>query len=240
MSELVFSKCFKALKDFPRMFHDIPILNYPPPEAIGFGIARGSASYLLVGEDVLDYSGRLLNLAARLNELARPLGVVVDGNYQYEVIPKKFRKKFQKKSVYLRGIAEEFPANVFFSEQVNIPVSALHSIKEHEWKLASAEKTVSEINAMEGSYSVYLPGPPLYPNQIRSEFRWPHTKIKDNVVWRECNSVTHQEDASGNRMTFDLDEVKAMIKAEELAEATKVQFRVHYIPKPKQSGKKRS
>jgi len=42
------------------MFADIPILNYTPPEAIGFGIARGSASYLLVGDEVIDYSGKLL------------------------------------------------------------------------------------------------------------------------------------------------------------------------------------
>ncbi len=238
VSELVFSQCFKALKDFHRMFTDIPILNYPPPEAIGFGVARGSASYLLVGEEILDYSGKLLNLAARLNELARPLGIVVDGNYQYEVIPKKFRKKFKNKSVYLRGIAEEVPISIFFSEQVSIHTSALNPIKEHEWKFAFKEKTVAELNVMDGQYEVQLPNPPLFPQMITAEFGWPDLKVKNNFVTKKCSLISHKVDAFGNSVIFDLDEVKAMIKDAELVGPETVHFRVHYIPKPKTRKKK--
>ena len=222
------------------MFRDIPILNYPQPEAIGFGIARGSASYLLVGEDVLDYSGKLLNLAARLNELARPFGVVVDGNYKFEIIPKKFRKRFQKHSVYLRGIAEEFPTRVFTSDQVSIPTSARYPIREPVWKLVTVEKTVAEINAMFGTFSVCLPNPPLVPEQTKAEVRWVSPKIKSTFEELKCDLTSQTVDGSGYFVKFDLDEVHSLMKNQGLDATAKVQFRVHYIPKGKPKRKKRN
>jgi class 3 adenylate cyclase len=73
----IWDNCFEALKDFPTMFKGVPLINYETPAAIGFGIARGSASFLEPDNEKLDYSGKLLNLAARLMEFARPQGMVV-------------------------------------------------------------------------------------------------------------------------------------------------------------------
>ena len=122
VSKIVLSSCFRVLEDFPKMFKDIPIINYPTPDAIGFGVARGSVSYLISKDEILDYSGKLINLTARLNELARPIGMVIDGNYQENIIPENMRNSFKTQSVYLKGVTEDDPTNVFYSENVSIPI----------------------------------------------------------------------------------------------------------------------
>ena len=75
------------MDDFPTMFTDDPMINFATPTNLGFGIARGTACCLFSGKRILDYSGQLLNLAARLNDLARPKGLVIDGAYQKDGPP---------------------------------------------------------------------------------------------------------------------------------------------------------
>ena len=62
----------RLVQEFPRLFERDPMINFPTPERLGIGIARGAASRLFVEGQTLDYSGRTLNLAARLMDLARP------------------------------------------------------------------------------------------------------------------------------------------------------------------------
>ena len=52
------------------------MINFPVPQRLGVGVARGTATRLASGGQVLDYTGRCLNLAARLMDKARPYGVV--------------------------------------------------------------------------------------------------------------------------------------------------------------------
>jgi|ERR1035437_6545825 class 3 adenylate cyclase len=236
-SRLVLSKCFQVLKDFPKMFKSTPIINYTTPDAIGFGIARGSASYLIANDEILDYSGKLLNLTARLNEYARPSGIVIDGNYQYEAIPKRYRKIFEKKSVYVRGIAEEKPIEIFYSKGIFISDAALHPINEHKWKLATQRQTVSEVLALEGTYSVYLSEPVLSQDKITAEFWWPHSHLADKAVTRASQRHTYNVDASGHSVLFDTREAKEIITQEKLSNESVFQFRVHYVPKPRGSEK---
>jgi class 3 adenylate cyclase len=53
-------------------------LAVPPkvPDLLGIGVALGPATRLISGTQILDYTGRCLNLAARLMDKARPSGVV--------------------------------------------------------------------------------------------------------------------------------------------------------------------
>jgi class 3 adenylate cyclase len=236
VSELVFSKCFKAIEDFPKMFKSIPIINYEPPDAIGFGIARGSASYLIVGKEILDYSGKTLNLAARLNELARPTGIVIDGNYQDTIIPESIRKNFKEQTVYLRGIAEHEPTKVFYSEEVIIPAEAMHPLIEHKWMLSEQELTVADALQSTGVFSVPIPEP-LSRGKIKAEYRW-RGKVQGTISWQQCKSFSVIVDSLGYKVCFPIDEAKAIIKDAKLEPESKFVFRVHYVPKPTPQEKK--
>ncbi len=107
VSNYVLSSCFSALADFPKMFADDPMINFETPQNLGFGISRGPACCLHSGKDVIDYSGHVLNLAARLNDIARPQGVVIDGQFLLETISSEFVGNFSSKEVFLKSIAED-------------------------------------------------------------------------------------------------------------------------------------
>src|SRR5207244_3281826 len=81
----VISGCFSCLNEFGTICEADPMINFETPQRVGFGITRGPACCLFSGKDVLDYSGHLLNLASRLMDLARPSGILVDGNFLKQV-----------------------------------------------------------------------------------------------------------------------------------------------------------
>jgi class 3 adenylate cyclase len=106
-AEAVLTSCVQLLQEFPTICSDDPMINFAVPQSIGFGVARGTACCLHSGDEILDYSGHLLNLAARLNDLARPSGIVVDGQFLQAVIPESLRENFKDEQVFVRSIAED-------------------------------------------------------------------------------------------------------------------------------------
>jgi class 3 adenylate cyclase len=99
---------------FPDLTRDDPMINFSVPRNLGVGLARGPATMIRSGRKVLDYTGRPLNLAARLMDLARPSGVVFDGSFGIELLNDELAKRFSKEPVYIKGIAEEKPTDVYY------------------------------------------------------------------------------------------------------------------------------
>lgn len=89
------------------------MVNFDVPGNLGIGLARGAATSLTSGDKVLDYSGRPLNLASRLMDLARPSGVVFDTSLGHELLPESTQEQFFQESVYVKGIAESAPISVY-------------------------------------------------------------------------------------------------------------------------------
>ncbi len=107
------AKSIALVDAFPRLTKKDLMINYPVPQLLGVGLARGAATVLKSGDKTLDYTGAPLNLAARLMDLARPSGVVFDDSFGIELLTPANRKKFAKDAVYIRGIAEETPRSVY-------------------------------------------------------------------------------------------------------------------------------
>jgi hypothetical protein len=95
------------------------------PKECGIGISRGTVCRLKSGGQTLDYSGHVLNLAARLMDFARPSGVVMHASLA-NMIPHEFKDDFEPASVYVRGITEHQPMPVYVLKGVTaIPQAAL-------------------------------------------------------------------------------------------------------------------
>lgn len=116
------SKALELVQSFPEISAADPMVNFEVPTSLGVGIARGAATRLASGDLTLDYSGRPLNLAARLMDLARPSGVVFDSRLVkgLELAP-ELLDQFTASDVYLKGIADRTPIEVYSSEAVTIP-----------------------------------------------------------------------------------------------------------------------
>jgi class 3 adenylate cyclase len=106
----VVTASLRFVADFSALTaHDIMLTSRTPTQ-VGIGIARGPATRIHSRSFTLDYSGRAINLAARLADLARPEGVVVLGDI---AIPESASPQFVDARVHIRGIAETVPLSVY-------------------------------------------------------------------------------------------------------------------------------
>jgi class 3 adenylate cyclase len=124
----------RLLEDFPRMFEEIPIINFPVPTGVGIGMARGAASRLVAGDIVLDYSGKVLNLASRLMDMARPSGMLLDGTIGFQLLRPELAERFEPDDIYVKSVAERKAITVRLTKGLTtIPESAHHPIDRLRW-----------------------------------------------------------------------------------------------------------
>jgi class 3 adenylate cyclase len=116
-------------EDFPDICAGDPMVNFETPDELGIGLARGAATSLISDGKTLDYSGRPLNLAARLMDLARPSGVIFSANLGYELLDEALSTKFEEDEVYVKGLAEDKPTKVYYlSGRTTIPEVNRHPL----------------------------------------------------------------------------------------------------------------
>ena len=166
----VIGSCFKVLNDFGSFCDNEPMINFEVPQKIGIGLARGSACCLVSGdseEDVLDYSGKVLNLATRLMDFARPSGLVFDGNFGIELLPEDEIELFESEEVYIRGVAEREPMKIYYTKDFTvISPQSTKPIEEVEWERIIIQKTFKEIKELTGWYMYRLPTEPKEKEQV--------------------------------------------------------------------------
>jgi class 3 adenylate cyclase len=107
-------KSIQLVEAFPGFCDDDDMVNFDVPGKLGIGLARGSATSLTANEKTLDYSGRPLNLASRLMDLARPSGIVFDDSFGHRLLEESVQARFDEDIAYVKGLAESIPMRVFY------------------------------------------------------------------------------------------------------------------------------
>lgn len=110
----VVEKSVAVVNNFAAITAEDQMINFEVPTLLGIGISRGAATALVSDGKTLDYSGRPLNMAARLMDLARPSGVVFSANVGPELLPAEILDEFVSESVYIKGIAEIEPTEILY------------------------------------------------------------------------------------------------------------------------------
>ncbi|HEY8767838.1 MAG TPA: hypothetical protein VIP09_11350 [Dehalococcoidia bacterium] len=81
---------------------------------------------------ILDYSGQLINLATRLQDLARPKGIVLDGAFGANLLSRELQDIFVPSQAFVRGIAETQPRDIYIQkDHVQISEHALQPYAAH-------------------------------------------------------------------------------------------------------------
>jgi class 3 adenylate cyclase len=101
----VIDACVACVEAFPSICEGDLMVNFAVPQRIGIGIARGTACCLHSGGRTLDYSGHVLNLAARLMGMARPGGIVIDADFMLDALPAPHRHRFEAATVPVTGLS---------------------------------------------------------------------------------------------------------------------------------------
>lgn len=148
-----------------------PMINFPVPDKVGIGLARGSASRLASAERTLDYSGNVLNLASRLMDLARPEGVVVDEGFGLSLLEEDLIDDFVPRDVYLKGVAPNKPLGIYcWPSNIQIPAIHLKPLEEEQWKHKELRTTRREIEQSAVRYYRFeLDATPLPLTEVTAE-----------------------------------------------------------------------
>ena len=231
VSESVIEACLTCLNDFPTICKDDPMINFVVPQSIGFGIARGTACCLFSGEQILDYSGHLLNLASRLNDLARPSGIVFDGNYLRSVIPETQRGMFKEQKVYLRSIAEDKPMKVFYLDKyVQVSELCLSPLAGETWKTIVKTFTKTQFDKL-AIWSWDLPSPVKSKDKIKVIITVPQKGLKGFTSIIDVTDFNYIEEGSNPTLELNIAKVRNDPDIKSLAKNAKMTLTIEYVPR---------
>lgn len=231
VAESVLNQCLRAIADYPAMLANDLMINFKLPEKIGFGVARGTATCLFAGDEIIDYSGQILNLAARLNDLAKPGGVVIDQAFLLGAIPENLQGNFRIENVYIRGISEEMPREIFCTKEVIISEAAKHPLHSHNWKKWENVIKYSTLKNLAGYYSITLPDEPISKDLCKIKLYW-DSKISTGIRrWVLVSDFYLNKDAEGFEVGFIAKDELITFKDEMMSDADEIKAVVHYVPK---------
>jgi len=183
-------KALDILNGFSSFCDDDPDICFDVPKTVGIGMSRGPACRLVSHNKTLDYSGKPLNLASRLMDLARPSGIVFDKSMGIRLLPGSLAKQFSKAIINIRGIDEGRPTDIYRTKQVLIPTSGaqrLKPIRETGWRTKIYRTTLRHIKNFSG-VEYPLPSEPRDPKQIVIELHY-----KSSVPGTSKNAPCHFE-----------------------------------------------
>lgn len=208
----------RLVEAFPMICEDDPMVNFDVPRELGIGLSRGAATRLTSGDVTLDYSGRPLNLASRLMDVARPSGVVFSDALGLDLIDEALASRFKSEDVYIKGLAEDAPMGVHYLAERTVISDAyrrpLHRTRQH----AEATKTVSVRElATRGNFRFPLTAEPLDRSSIKLQLTHPKptpsgSKAKSLIVEKQWPAL-YGEDARGPHVRVNLEAVAASLTA---------------------------
>jgi class 3 adenylate cyclase len=224
----------EIVENFGSLCSGEPMINFAVPQDLGIGIARGSAAKLASKDRTLDYSGRVLNLAARLMDLARPHGIAIDPDFGLDLLTSDLRERFHSEQVYLKGVSpkEMVPVGCW-PKGLNIPEANRHPFDEPEWKTEVQQLTSGDIQASPEDTNFPLSTIPGFPDSIEATAH--HAKVlsgrKKSTRYRTWHQVSVRYELRGGSEPFAVLDFAGLAKGLEEQEVRRnwpVELKVSY------------
>jgi class 3 adenylate cyclase len=168
----------RLIDEFPTITDGDPMINFSVPKDLGIGLARGAATVIAADQFILDYSGRPLNLAARLMDLARPSGLVLDASFGFNLLTQDVQNKFKQTPVYVREIADKDPILVYYlADRTEIPEQNKFPLNRHLRVMDGRETIlIKELLERSSRFSHHLSQEPAKTDDIQVHLSYPRTR----------------------------------------------------------------
>lgn len=235
----IIEKCQKLVHDFETFCADNPVLNFDVPNKIGIGMSRGSAHKLVSGNEIVDYSGHVLNLAARLMELARPAGLVLEAGVIAGVNPLPAPlQNFIAVKAYPKGVAENRPVTIYVDNQMTTipveyrtPAETKRTMKEEKTNL-EAIMNLSEEGVQR--YFIILDSEPIDIQSIKADLTVHPSITNPTRFIRKPLTATYAIDTIDPTISIAMkDIVDFLDKHKNLQPKQEILLRVQYIERKK-------
>ncbi len=227
-------KAMSVVRNFSTLVEGDPMINFDTPQRVGIGLARGAATCLVSKDgDVIDYSGKPLNLASRLMDLARPEGVVFDESFGFSLLSDDLANLFAEERVYLRGIAPRDPMKVYYTSEITkISTANKQPIEKVRWYRQDDTQTLRMFKKFE-EFDYELHKEPLDPDSV--QVRIMHESFDRNgrrvPDVSEDYTIPYFEyfiDAGTPKVRLKLGPLRSKLLQEHVKETTEVTIRVEY------------
>jgi len=226
--------CLNLLEDFEILCSNEPMINFDTPKKMGIRITRGSACCITSEEKILDYSGKVLNLASRLMDIARPSGIVFDSNFGLDLLSSEKKELFLEDSVYVRGVAEEKPMTVYYTKNYTL-ISDIYKapIKELKWATVSLVISLKKFKLLPSNMGLDLKSRPLDKNRIAISIK------HDSAEGYECchyydlhdENIDYVIKGKEHMIRFEIEPFAKMLESEGAKDDTELRFCIDYPTK---------
>ncbi len=223
----------RLVEAFPTICAEDPMVNFDVPGKLGIGLSRGAATRLHSGDEVLDYSGRPLNLAARLMDMARPSGVIFSDALGLNLLDQNLVKRFEAAEVYVRGVAEDEPMSIHYLAERTV-IEDVYKRPLHRTHVHSedpVELTVREMEQM-GNFRFALSKDPVDRAKINLVARFPGAtpsgKKTDILMVTKVPGV-YDEDAKGPHVRVSMPDAAKLVGGRGTKSRWKGTVRIEYV-----------
>ena len=232
-AEKTIDSCFRALTDFGAFCTKDPMINFEVPTKLGIGLSRGTACRLVSKEQTLDYSGRVLNLASRLMDFARPTGIVFDAGFDIELLSDEQIKSFAKDTVYIKGIAREEPIEIYYTKELTrIPPLNKQPLDKVKWDSCKQTLTLRQIKDYPERFVYSLETEPLDPTQVKVKVTFPGVvrgrKRKDFESLFDFSNFEYSSEAGKPVVVLDFASLAKRLETSGVKDSWEVNIEITY------------
>ncbi len=222
-AQAIIQTCFRLLEQAPSLFEGDFLINFTPPTTLGIGIARGSACRIATPEpegETLDYSGHVLNLAARLMDMARPSGIVIDGAYGVHMMSEEVKSRFAPERVYVRGVSPSAAVDIYYSKGMTIITPDRKRPLDHpETATVTFTTTLGYIAKLPGPFSMVVARELQDVSEVSCRLEYPRSEPSGRrarhgaTVYCACDCVSKLDVYRGRHsVVLDTSKVKALLQ----------------------------
>lgn len=227
VAEYVIACAINLHSEFSHLAEKDLMITFDVPKLCGIGINRGTVCCLQSEGETLDYSGHVLNLAARLMDLARPSGIVMHATLG-NMIPEQFKPFFEATSVYVRGIAETQPEAIFYLKDVTVIPESATSPLAPSWGSYNKKLTVAEWRKVKNTFSCTVSNVVKSADDFVAQISFPST-VKGLTTTRRLKKCSVRKPAGKTQVSVIMNEVHALTKS--LSNETGVALAIRYREK---------
>ena len=227
----IIGSCFRVMRDFGSFCTNDPMINFDVPTVIGIGLSRGTACRIVSKDKILDYSGRVLNLASRLMDLARPSGIVFDADFGIGILSDEQIKEFAKDNIYLKGIAEREPIDIYYTKELtHIPPLSKQPIDKIKWNILEQTFTLRKIEDLGPRFFFFLEKQPVDPSEIRIRVTHPCVvrgkERKGFIIIFNFSDFKYSLEAGEPKVTIQFDALAERLKASGVKKSWNVKIEI--------------
>jgi len=236
----VVKNCIKLIQEFGDLCKGEDMITFPVPDKIGIGLTRGSVCCIHVGGDVVDYSGKTLNYAARLMDKARPSGLMCDNESFNKILSPELMEKFNADAICLRGVSETQPIGILYTKDtVIINEEDRKPITEPKWEKEKITYRFGTIKTLADTFRFTLKNKPLRTDSIVLTVSYPkyhNGKLIPNVwtfltLRASDGKLKYEQIGSKHLVLINMKHVKESLVKEGIPDSTEVDLEVTYMIK---------